>query len=314
MKIRPLAKTDRFLPIQFFPLCEVALFARPEIPLLHRVRHRASRPVAPIHIHTRRETSSANDRADNESSSAHKTNSSAATWTTPTPIIVPQKPHRRPASTQPAHLANRVPPQQIRAHVPGRWVPHPQLSEGAGLTSTSLQSIRRLDVRAQHRWRLRLPSRSNLSKLRFFIPPRFRLSTLYCQLSSNSHRRRIPHSTRHQLLNLPHRPNPPARPHRHTIQRRRRTPKIQMPLHPPPLHQPINKSRVKNISRPNRVHHIHPIRRRIPKPLPIPSQHALITKVAAANLNPYVFQTSGSDFRKSFFPVSLPGISRLATK
>jgi hypothetical protein len=36
------------------------------------------------------ETSSANDPRDNESSSAHKTNSSAATWTTPTPIIVPQ--------------------------------------------------------------------------------------------------------------------------------------------------------------------------------------------------------------------------------
>src|ERR1700722_10656013 len=89
-----------------------------------------------------------------------------------------------------------------------------------------------------------------------FLP--FQLSTFDCQLSSHSHRRRIPHPVRHQLLNLPHRPNPTSRPHRHTIQRRRRTSKIQLPLHPPPAHQPVNKSCVKNIPCADRVHHTHP--------------------------------------------------------
>jgi hypothetical protein len=53
------------------------------------------------------EMSFADDPRDNESSTAHKTNSCAATWTTPAPIIVLQKSARRSTATQPAHLANR---------------------------------------------------------------------------------------------------------------------------------------------------------------------------------------------------------------
>jgi hypothetical protein len=52
------------------------------------------------------EMSFADDPRDNESSTAHKTNSCAATWTTPAPIIVPQKSARRSTATLPVHLAN----------------------------------------------------------------------------------------------------------------------------------------------------------------------------------------------------------------
>ncbi len=60
------------------------------------------------------DTSSADDRPDNESSTAHRTNSSAATWTTPTPIIALQipaaaPPHRNlPISSTTSRPNNRV--------------------------------------------------------------------------------------------------------------------------------------------------------------------------------------------------------------
>ena len=69
------------------------------------------------------ETSSADDRQDNESSSAHKTNSSAATWTTPTPIIGPHKPRLPPAATLPAHLANRISPNKSMSEPPPQAPP-----------------------------------------------------------------------------------------------------------------------------------------------------------------------------------------------
>src|SRR5580698_11250505 len=62
----------------------------------------------------------------------------------PTPIIGPHKPRLPPATTRPAHLANRISPQQIHvraaASTTGIWVPHPQLLEGAGLDSAHTQT------------------------------------------------------------------------------------------------------------------------------------------------------------------------------
>jgi len=84
------------MPIQFRRFF-VSPLRRAVIPSFHRVRHRASGPIAPIRIHTRPKRHSQDDRSDNEWSKARKQTLCADGQ--PNPNYSPSNRRRRPMAT-----------------------------------------------------------------------------------------------------------------------------------------------------------------------------------------------------------------------
>ena len=107
MEVSPLAKRNRFLRVQVFPLFHIVFFANAKIPLLHRVRHGTSGPVAPIHVRARPKRHPQMIGRTMNRRRRIKQTLVRQHGQPQLPIIGLQKSANASTATQPAHLANR---------------------------------------------------------------------------------------------------------------------------------------------------------------------------------------------------------------
>lgn len=116
----------------------------------------------------------------------------------------------------------------------------------------------------------------------------------------------MPFSIAHEPFDFFDRTDSASRTNGGTVQAGGCARELKLARQRPTSYQSINKTRMKNISRPGRVRHVYPVGRGVMEFPSIPGQHPVAAGVAAVIFEPYRRCTSGKQRLRSGFPSNAP--------